>query len=57
MDDLESTVMEIIVNAGQTRSLCFEALQAARDGDFAWRRRVCRMRIAIAARRIGYRPN
>lgn len=34
MDDLESTVMEIIVNAGQTRSLCFEALQAARAGDF-----------------------
>ncbi|KAA8999347.1 PTS lactose/cellobiose transporter subunit IIA [Affinibrenneria salicis] len=33
-DDLENTVMEIIVNAGQTRSLCFEALQAARDGDF-----------------------
>ncbi|BFO10870.1 PTS lactose/cellobiose transporter subunit IIA [Serratia rubidaea] len=35
MEDLESTVMEIIVNAGQTRSLCFSALQAARDGDFA----------------------
>lgn len=34
MDSLENTVMEIIVNAGQTRSLCFEALRAARDGDF-----------------------
>lgn len=35
MRDLESTVMDIIVNAGQTRSLCFEALYAAREGDFA----------------------
>ncbi|WJV53848.1 PTS lactose/cellobiose transporter subunit IIA [Prodigiosinella aquatilis] len=34
MRDLESTVMEIIVNAGQARSLCFEALHAAREGDF-----------------------
>ncbi|WP_428945914.1 PTS lactose/cellobiose transporter subunit IIA [Pantoea sp. FN060301] len=32
MIDLEEAVMEIIVNAGQSRSLCFEALQAARDG-------------------------
>ncbi|WES70766.1 PTS lactose/cellobiose transporter subunit IIA [Superficieibacter sp. BNK-5] len=31
---LEEAVMEIIVNAGQSRSLCFEALQAARDGNF-----------------------
>ncbi|WP_199485496.1 PTS lactose/cellobiose transporter subunit IIA [Klebsiella sp. RIT-PI-d] len=31
---LEDAVMEIIVNAGQSRSLCFEALQAARDGNF-----------------------
>ncbi|MBP2198939.1 PTS lactose/cellobiose transporter subunit IIA [Pantoea cypripedii] len=34
MIDLEEAVMEIIVNAGQSRSLCFEALQAARQGDF-----------------------
>ncbi|PLR35892.1 PTS lactose/cellobiose transporter subunit IIA [Chimaeribacter californicus] len=34
MRDLETTVMEIIVNAGQTRSLCFEALYAAREGNF-----------------------
>ena len=27
---LEEAVMEIIVNAGQSRSLCFEALHAAR---------------------------
>lgn len=33
MIDLEEAVMEIIVNAGQARSLCFEALQAARAGD------------------------
>lgn len=30
---LEEAVMEIIVNAGQSRSLCFEALQAARQGN------------------------
>jgi PTS system cellobiose-specific IIA component len=30
---LEEAVMEIIVNAGQSRSLCFEALHAARNGD------------------------
>ena len=28
---LEEAVMEIIVNAGQSRSLCFEALHAARQ--------------------------
>ena len=31
MIELEDAVMEIIVNAGQSRSLCFEALHAA-DG-------------------------
>ncbi len=31
---LEEAVMEIIVNAGQSRSLCFEALHAARQGNF-----------------------
>ncbi|WP_213388300.1 PTS lactose/cellobiose transporter subunit IIA [Enterobacter hormaechei] len=30
---LEEAVMEIIVNAGQSRSLCFEALYAARQGN------------------------
>ena len=30
---LEEAVMEIIVNAGQSRSLCFEALNAARQGN------------------------
>jgi len=34
MIELEEAVMEIIVNAGQSRSLCFEALRAAREGDF-----------------------
>ncbi len=32
MIDLEEAVMEIIMHAGQSRSLCFEALQAARKG-------------------------
>ena len=30
---LEEAVMEIIVNAGHSRSLCFEALHAARQGN------------------------
>lgn len=30
---LEEAIMEIIVNAGQSRSLCFEALHAARQGN------------------------
>jgi PTS system cellobiose-specific IIA component len=30
---LEEAVMEIIVNAGQSRILCFEALHAARQGN------------------------
>ena len=30
---LEEAVMEIIVNAGQSCSLCFEALHAARQGN------------------------
>ena len=30
---LEEAVMEIIVNAGQSSSLCFEALHAARQGN------------------------
>ncbi|MEY7452448.1 PTS lactose/cellobiose transporter subunit IIA [Enterobacter hormaechei] len=30
---LEEAVMEIIVNARQSRSLCFEALHAARQGN------------------------
>jgi len=33
MVELEQAVMEIIINAGQSRSLCFEALQAARSGN------------------------
>ncbi|MDY0972220.1 PTS lactose/cellobiose transporter subunit IIA [Siccibacter turicensis] len=33
MIELEEAVMEIIVNAGQSRSLCFEALRAARQGE------------------------
>lgn len=33
--DLEEQVMEIIINAGQSRSLCYEALNSAKTGDFA----------------------
>jgi PTS system cellobiose-specific IIA component len=35
MLDLEEAVMGIIVNAGQSRSLCFEALRQAKAGMFA----------------------
>ena len=33
--ELEEQVMGIIINAGQSRSLCYEALHAAKAGDFA----------------------
>ena len=32
--DLEEQVMGIIVNAGQSRSLCYEALRCAKQGQF-----------------------
>ncbi|HCQ3786792.1 TPA: PTS lactose/cellobiose transporter subunit IIA [Escherichia coli] len=32
--DLEEQVMGIIINAGQSRSLCYEALRLAKGGDF-----------------------
>ncbi|MDW6002232.1 PTS lactose/cellobiose transporter subunit IIA [Vibrio mangrovi] len=32
--DLEEQVMGIIINAGQSRSLCYEALRSAKAGDF-----------------------
>ena len=35
MFDLEETVMGLIINAGMSRSLCFEALRQARAGQFA----------------------
>jgi len=35
MFDLEETVMGIIVNAGQARSLCYEALRQAKQGLFS----------------------
>ena len=35
MFDLEETVMGIIINAGQSRSLCYEALRSAKLGQFA----------------------
>ncbi|MEB6632846.1 PTS lactose/cellobiose transporter subunit IIA [Kluyvera cryocrescens] len=33
--ELEEQVMGIIINAGQSRSLCYEALGCAKRGDFA----------------------
>ena len=33
--ELEEQVMGIIINAGQSRSLCYEALSSAKAGDFA----------------------
>ena len=39
---LEEAVMEIIVNAGQSRSLCFEALHAARQGNLDEAKRLLR---------------
>lgn len=33
--DLEEQVMGIIINAGQSRSLCYEALRSAKAGNFS----------------------
>ena len=33
--ELEEQVMGIIINAGQSRSLCYEALQSAKEGNLA----------------------
>ncbi|MDR3431291.1 MAG: PTS lactose/cellobiose transporter subunit IIA [Rouxiella aceris] len=33
--ELEEQVMGIIINAGQSRSLCYEALNSAKAGDFS----------------------
>lgn len=38
----EDAVMEIIINAGQSRSLCFEALHAARQGEMEEARNLLR---------------
>ncbi len=33
--DMESTVMELIINAGEARSCAMQALRAAKQGDWA----------------------
>ena len=35
MEDLETIIMELLVNAGSARSAALTALQLARKGDFA----------------------
>jgi len=35
VDDLESVVMGLIINAGQARSLAYQALKLAKSGDFS----------------------
>lgn len=46
---LEEAVMEIIVNAGQSRSLCFEALHAARQGNIDEAKACCAKPMATRA--------
>jgi cellobiose-specific phosphotransferase system component IIA len=54
---LEEAVMEIIVNAGQSRSLCFEALHAARQGNLDEAKTCCAKPMATRARRTRCKPN
>lgn len=54
---LEEAVMEIIVNAGQSRSLCFEALHAARQATLTKPKACCAKPMATRARRTKCRPN
>lgn len=54
---LEEAVMEIIVNAGQSRSLCFEALHAARAGNID-EAKACFVRLTVTpVRLITCKPN
>ena len=53
---LEEAVMEIIVNAGQSRSLCFEALHAARQATLTRPKPAARSR-RLRAPRTRCRPN
>lgn len=55
--DLEEQVMGIIINAGQSRSLCYEALNSAKAGDFADADEKRGRRSILPAKRIGYRLN
>lgn len=55
--ELEEQVMGIIINAGQSRSLCYEALHAAKAGDFATADAKCRKRRTIPAKLTLYRPS
>ena len=48
MVGLEDAVMEIIINAGQSRSLCFEALHAARQGEMEEARNLLREAVGYA---------
>ncbi len=57
MIELEEAVMEIIVNAGQSRSLCFEALHAAREATLTRQTACYARRTATLARRTICRPN
>lgn len=57
MMELEDAVMEIIVNAGQSRSLCFEALHAARTGNIDEARLLLNEADGYAAGRIRCRPS
>lgn len=57
MIELEDAVMEIIVNAGQSRSLCFEALHAARTGNIDEARLLLNEADGYARRRIRCRPS
>lgn len=57
MIELEDAVMEIIVNAGQSRSLCFEALHAARTGNIDEARLLLNGPTATPAGRIRCRPS
>ena len=53
MEDLETIIMELLVNAGSARSAALTALQLARKGDFA----AAEQAMSSSNMRIKFRPS
>ena len=54
--DMEATVMELIINAGESRSLAMQALQAARKGVWQYVDRLMQDAADAANARMMYKP-
>ncbi len=57
MEDLETIIMELLVNAGSARSAALTALQLARKGDFAAAEQAMAESHEFVKMRIKFRPS